>query len=217
MSDQSKPHIPEPESGVLVHAEEQAPSAEEAALAEALARALDAAPPRGGGDAPDESLGGLLETATLVKASKHFELSPARKERVRKELDGFVDARGRKKARSPARSAWSFGLPLLAAGLAGALFVMRSAQQKSAPAEIAVAPQAAAALTERAEASAEKPRGDAEAAPHPHAALLKAQAEALARATSANRDTPGPARATLDRELEAYRSTLIASLDERLR
>ncbi len=209
MPRQSKPpHFPEPEGAE--HSAEPEPTADEAKLAEALARALDE--PRAERDRGGEHLGGLLETATLVKASRHFELPEERKQSLRVELDTLLAERDEARAGRKKTTGLWWRLSLLAAGVAGVFATVRIASHAEAPEKVAATEPAAAVATAT---GAPAPPANAGATPPP--ALLRAQAAALAKAAVPSDAADAESRAALDRELRTYRSTLMASLDERLR
>jgi hypothetical protein len=211
MSSQSKPpHFPEPEG--TGHSAEPEATADEAKLAEALARALEE--PRAERERGGEHLGGLLETATLVKASRHFELPEERKKSLRVELDALLAERDAARATRKKTTGLWWRLSLLAAGVAGVFATVRVASHAEAPERVAATEPASTAATTTTPGSPAPATNDG-ATPPP--ALLRAQAAALAKAVVPSDAAGAESRAALDRELRTYRSTLMASLDERLR
>ncbi len=232
MRDHSQPpHSPEPDDAARDALDEGEPSPEELALAQSLANALEGPAARGSGArSPDPAseanapLGALLETAALVAASRKLELAPDRKASLRAELDRSLEERSvRRDASKPRR--WSFWLPfpLAAVALGSLLFTLHRGERAPEAASVSAAPSAAsvadapAVPPATAVATPEGPPSNA----LPPKALLRAQADALAAAArsrageSDTRDVEAT-RERLEHELSAYRSRLIASLDERV-
>ncbi len=229
MRDHSQPpHSPEPEDAPRDALDEGEPSPEELALAQSLANALaGSAARRSDAGAPDRasessaSLGALLETAALVAASRKLELAPDRKASLRAELDRSLEARAARRDASKSRR-WSFWLPfpLAAVALGSLLFTLQRGERAPEPASVSAAPSAAA-VVDAPGAPPATAVATLEEAGLPPKALLRAQADALAAAArpraggSDTRDVEAT-RERLEHELSAYRSRLIASLDERV-
>lgn len=208
-------------------------TAEELEQARRLQEALERGPATG-----DREIERLVETARLVEVSRRFELSPERERALKAELVDAFDRHTRKQAvrghRAPLlrRLALWFPLPLAAA----AAFVVLLHQQR--------APREAALAMDQAEAVESSPEPSAATRLEPSAALLRAQALALAEAfgtfeAGAAKQEPSEhahvasapasigrgntalqtssAREALERELSLHRAGLMAALDARLR
>lgn len=183
----------------LPERDEPEATAEEAALAARLERALER-----GGRSTDE-LEPLLEAAHLVRASKSLELAPERQRVIRDELLGGVAERRTRSIRR--RFGWTAWLPLPL--LAGAAIVWGVRTQQSAHQDA----EMVAALATR-ESSDTPPTDTPPSTVRPSPALLEAQARALRGAVSDTEDRA--ARAALEQELGQHRQRLVAALEEKL-
>ncbi len=208
---------------------DEPPSAEELQLAASLASALEnraAAPEARGPAAPDNAnaLGALLETATLVTASRRLELAPERQASLRAELDRSLAKRAERPS-APKRPRLHWWLPFpLAAALLGSLFLARHRFEQAPEASVFAPGSPSMGQPKESDPGplvAEAPVTHLAPSDGPPKELLRAQAKALAAAARSRSDSNAQedveaTRQRLDLELRAYRSRLIASLDERL-